>query len=84
MPVEGLPATAASPYGTLVVAQIASLMLVAAGLFSARSHRSTAAARLRSRAAAHRELNLQAGDAPIEQRGPRAERARAAAAPCPA
>ena len=72
--------------GTLVVAQIAmSLMLVtAAGLF------------LRSFASLNQlplgfvpeplliaELDLQAGDAPIEQRGPRAERLRAAAAAVP-
>ena len=72
--------------GTLVVAQIAvSLLLVtAAGLF------------LRSFASLNRlplgfvpeplliaELNLQASDAPIEQRGLRAERLRAAAAAVP-
>ena len=72
--------------GTLVVAQIAvSLVLVtAAGLF------------LRSFASLNQlplgfvpepllvaELNLQASDAPIEQRGPRAERLRAAAAAVP-
>jgi putative ABC transport system permease protein len=72
--------------GTLVVAQIAlSLMLVtAAGLF------------LRSFASLNRlplgfvpepllvaEVNLQAGEAPIEQRGPRAERLRGAAAAVP-
>ena len=72
--------------GTLVVAQIAmSLMLVtAAGLF------------LRSFSSLNQlplgfvpeplliaELDLQASDAPIEQRGPRAERLRAAAAAVP-
>ena len=72
--------------GTLVVAQIAvSLMLVtAAGLF------------LRSFASLNQlplgfvpepllvaELDLQSSDAPIEQRGPRAERLRAAAAAVP-
>jgi putative ABC transport system permease protein len=72
--------------GTLVVAQIAvSLMLVtAAGLF------------LRSFASLNQlslgfvpeplliaELSLQASDAPIEERGPRAERLRAAAAAVP-
>ena len=72
--------------GTLVVAQIAmSLMLVtAAGLF------------LRSFASLYQlplgfvpepllmaELDLRVGDAPIEQRGPRAERLRAAAAAVP-
>jgi hypothetical protein len=72
--------------GTLVVAQVAvSLMLVtAAGLF------------LRSFASLNQlplgfvpeplliaELDLQASDAPIEQRGPRAERLRAAAAAVP-
>ena len=87
MPVEDLPATAASPYAarSSSLRLPMSLMLVtAAGLF------------LRSFASLNQlplgfvpepllvaELNLQASDAPIEQRGARAERLRAAAAAVP-